>query len=273
MSNFDGLRLTHAYISSGDMTDLVAAAVVCSNRNESGPCNLCKHCQKAIRKIHPDIISLNKSPELRYFAVDQIRALKRDVIIVPNEAEQKVYIINDAHLMNDNAQNAFLQVLEEPPNHVVFILNTEYPVRLLPTILSRCVNLRGVQVNAQLQSSSKPLAFNEDSSNINDDFDSDELISDFFSAIDKGNSAISEFMFTLEKLSKEQFSDFITSARLEATRLLRSSKAVNASTNNYRIALADELLVKAYNFLDQNVNTGHISGFICANLIQDPHLR
>ena len=264
MLNFDSRRLSHAYIAQGDAAEIIAATVLCLNRTESGPCIHCKHCQKTSRKIHPDIISLSKSSDARYFTVDQIRDLKKDVIVVPNEAEKKVYILNDAHFMNENAQNAFLRILEEPPEHVVFILETRFPTMLLPTILSRCILVKS-ELNNQDDETSKSIAFKKDSNPTDDDFDSKEIAAMFFSAIEKGNLAITEYLFTIDKLSKDQFVDFITSARNEASMRLRLSASDN--TTKSKVAKADKLLVKASGFLDQNVNIGHISGYICANLI------
>ena len=267
MLNFDSRRLSHAYIADGNAADIIVSIVVCSERNETGPCTLCKHCQKAAKKIHPDIMEIKKASDKSVITVDQIRELKKDVIVVPNEAERKVYVINDAHLLkNPEAQNAFLQILEEPPKHVVFILKTDFPAKLLPTILSRCIHVKSDQ-NDPHKSISKSIAFTSETNESNDDHDSTTPAIEFFAAIEKGNPAIVEFMFTVDKLNKEQFSDFISSARNEATRLLRETRSGNGTIQKSKIAKTDELLIKAYDFLDQNVNIGHISGYICANLI------
>ena len=93
------------------------------------------------------------------------------------------------------------------------------------------------------------------------------MAADFFKALEKGNVAITEFMFKLEKLNKEQFSEFIILARQEAASLLRLSASKGSPASEKSIVLATELLVKANEFLDLNINVGHISGFICANLI------
>ena len=258
MLNFDGNRLSHAYISSERMVETIATAVVCSSeRNDTGSCNSCAHCLKAARGIHPDIIFLSKLPGKREIAIDQIRDLKKDVIIVPNEAQRKAYIINDAHQMNISAQNAFLQILEEPPKHVVFILKTDSPTLLLPTILSRCVLIKS-EKSAEFEGNFAPLAETDEIP---------EFAADFFEALEKGNVAITEIMFKLEKLNKEQFSEFIISARQEAASLLRLSASKGKPASEKSIILATELLVKATEFLDLNINVGHISGFICANLI------
>ena len=267
MRSFNGKRLSHAYITNGEAVNTIARTVVCSDRTETGPCNICKHCSKSSRNLHPDITTVNKLPNKRYFTIDLIRNLKFDVVVTPNEAQKKAYILNEAHLMNADAQNAFLKILEEPPPHVVFILNTDYSVKLLPTILSRCIQ---VKADTPSEINSKSIAVLPDKSREHDedDFDLPIVTTAFFNAIKNGNPAIIEFMFSLDKLSKEQFIDFITSARYEVVKILGSAASYGSQKNIKAIALADKLLIKAHDFLDQNVNVGHISGYICANLIE-----
>lgn len=134
--------LSHAYILSAPSPDAlhaaaaaVAAALVCGG--ERPPCGVCKGCQKASKGIHPDVITVAPEPG-KELTVDQIRALRQDAYIRPNEAKRKVYLIKDAHRMNPSAQNAFLKVLEEGPLYAAFLLLTPTPNALLPTVRSRC---------------------------------------------------------------------------------------------------------------------------------------
>ena len=258
--NFDRRRITHAYIVSGEMADTVAMAVVCSEREADRPCGNCTHCRKVSRNVHPDIAYLSKRSDKREILVEQIREMKKDVIVVPHEAQQKAYIINDADLMNTGAQNAFLQVLEEPATHAVFILRTDTPTQLLPTVRSRCVHVKLGQ-NAEAAASKAPKAPNDDG------FDPSQVSSEFFQALEQGNAAIAEFMFLLEKLTKDQFDLFLSSAHHDAALNLRLQASGRKNIPAKTIALADRLLIKAKEFLDQNVSIGHISGFICANLV------
>ena len=95
-------RLSHAYIAAGALADALALASVCSGRANK-PCMECPQCKKASRGVHPDIIVIDKPDKKREITVNQIRELKRDAIIVPNEAEKKAYIVDDAGAMNTNA--------------------------------------------------------------------------------------------------------------------------------------------------------------------------
>jgi len=149
--SFDSSRLSHAYITDESLANHIAMAVVCSARDAARPCKQCSHCDKASRSIHPDIIIIDKDriKELDketgrekvkpIVSVDIVRWLKRDVYVVPNDSMHKAYIVKDADTMNTSAQNAFLQMLEEPPKHAVFIICTDNPAALLQTVRSRCV--------------------------------------------------------------------------------------------------------------------------------------
>ena len=117
---------------------IIAKALVCENSDK--PCGKCNSCLKAERNIHPDITFLGcDSSSIK---VDSIRDLKRDALLRPNDADRKVYIINNAGSMTHDAQDALLKILEEPPAYGVFILLSDNPEKLLPTVRSRCTELK-----------------------------------------------------------------------------------------------------------------------------------
>lgn len=136
--------LAHAWIVYGDspasleeLGKTLAAAFLCANESHR-PCGECKHCRKVEKGIHPDLQWVERLEGKSQITVDQIRQLRADAYVRPNEAGRKVYILKDAQLMNDEAQNAFLKVLEEGPEYAVFVLLSPNPSALLPTIRSRC---------------------------------------------------------------------------------------------------------------------------------------
>ena len=146
--------LSHAYIISGaplsgkrTLAGLLAAALVCSGAPEQAPCLSCPGCRKAMAGIHPDIITL--APEGREITVAQVRALRADAYIRPNEAGRKVYIIQQAQSMNQSAQNAMLKLLEEGPAYAAFLFLTDNAAALLPTVRSRCESLALSPVTAE----------------------------------------------------------------------------------------------------------------------------
>lgn len=146
-------RFPHALIIEGEegigkktLAKDIACALVC--RGNDKPCGECSQCKKAIGAIHPDISEYIPAGTANSFHVDTVRNIINDAYIQPNEADYKIYILANAHCMNQNAQNALLKILEEPPKYVVFILTTNSKSALLSTVLSRsvCVSLEGVDI-------------------------------------------------------------------------------------------------------------------------------
>ena len=146
-------RFPHALIIEGEegigkktLAKDIACALVC--RGNDKPCGECSQCKKAIAAIHPDISEYIPARTANSFHVDTVRNIINDAYVQPNEADYKIYILANAHCMNQNAQNALLKILEEPPKYVVFILTTNSKSALLSTVLSRsvCVSLEGVDI-------------------------------------------------------------------------------------------------------------------------------
>ena len=244
------MRLSHAYITDKALSDNLAMTAVCSSPGE-GPCLSCAHCKKASRGIHPDITVVKLLPDKREIVVDQIREIKKDVIIVPCESQKKVYIVLEADLMNTNAQNAFLQVLEEPPAHVVFILQTDNPAQLLPTVRSRCIELKSLRSPETADSAVT------------------SIVNEFYDSLEMGNYALTALMFRLEKLEKGVFTEFLTMARTQVSfRIIDDSGSKKFKKSRAeRLSRCERLLARAGEMLDLNVNIGHISGMICAGLM------
>lgn len=138
--------LSHAYLITGGREESrtkfageLAAAYLCEG--EAVPCGQCRHCRKVSGSIHPDLIRVSPAEGKREISVDQIRTLRSDAYIRPNEGKRKVYVIDPADAMNPSAQNALLKVLEEGPQYAAFLLLAGEPGRLLDTVRSRCENL------------------------------------------------------------------------------------------------------------------------------------
>ena len=139
----DGGRLPQAIIIEGPdgsgkrtLSRLIAAAAVCTDERQR-PCMQCSACKKAAAGSHPDIFEESGSGTARSFHVETIRNIRTDVFVVPNEAKRKIYILGNAQSMSEQAQNALLKVLEEPPEYALFILTCDSRSHLLPTVLSR----------------------------------------------------------------------------------------------------------------------------------------
>jgi DNA polymerase-3 subunit delta' len=143
-------RISHAYIFYGPdgigkkLTAMnFAKALSCSAANEAGgvnfarSCDACISCRKIDSSNHPDVSVLRPEKEGGSIAIDAVRALIKDANLKPYEAKKKVYIIDEADGMKEEASNAFLKTLEEPPSDSVFILIAESLRRLPATIVSR----------------------------------------------------------------------------------------------------------------------------------------
>ena len=104
------------------------------------PCGQCRSCRKIESANHPDIIRIK--PSGPYIKIAQIRALCLALAMKPYEARNRVVIISNAQAMNQSAANALLKVLEEPPARTILILTASQPSDLLPTVVSRCQQIR-----------------------------------------------------------------------------------------------------------------------------------
>ena len=136
-------RISHFYLISGPsgsgkhtLAKLLSAAILCQNH---GPCLGCTPCRKVMENAHPDVITV-EDPEHKAVAVKIVRQFREDVFVRPNEADYKIYLLPQE--LGIEGQNALLKILEEPPSYGVFILLTENPEKLLPTIRSRCTELK-----------------------------------------------------------------------------------------------------------------------------------
>ena len=135
-------RVAHSYLlcgtrGSGKTTTarVIAKAVNCLDSQNGDPCDQCEICTSINEGRNMDIIELDAASNR---GVEEIREIRDKVHFRPSQSRRKVYIIDEAHMLTREASNAFLKTLEEPPEHVIFILCTTEADRLLPTILSRC---------------------------------------------------------------------------------------------------------------------------------------
>lgn len=147
-------NISHAYIINGEtgsgrrlLASALTKALLCENRSTQGDaCGVCKSCKQADSNNHPDVRFVTH--EKASISVDDIREqLINDITIKPYSSAYKIYIIPDANKMTEQAQNALLKTIEEPPEYAIIILLTTNADTFLQTILSRCVmlNIRPVK--------------------------------------------------------------------------------------------------------------------------------
>lgn len=152
-------RFPHAAIIEGGAASLrrelagyIARALVCTGADK--PCGICSACNKAAKNLHPDIIDYSVEDKPKAFKVDIVREIRSLSYVVPNESDMKVFILNNSHTMGPEGQNAFLKILEEPPEYVTFLLLCTSKAGFLPTVLSRAtVFSLGDAINDEAQQS------------------------------------------------------------------------------------------------------------------------
>ena len=135
-------RIAHAYLFCGSRgtgktstAKILAKAINCEHPSDGDPCGECPNCVRADREETLDVIEIDAASNN---GVDEIRELRETVKYPPQYGRYKVYIIDEVHMLSPSAFNALLKTLEEPPEHIVFILATTEPQKLPDTILSRC---------------------------------------------------------------------------------------------------------------------------------------
>ena len=137
-------HISHFYLISGPagsgkhtLVRLLSAAILCKDSHK--PCLRCSACRKVMEGTHPDFITI-EDPEHKNVAVKIIRQFREDVFVLPNESDHKIYLLHQD--MGVEGQNALLKILEEPPSYGVFFLLTDNPDKILPTVRSRCTELK-----------------------------------------------------------------------------------------------------------------------------------
>lgn len=136
-------NINHAYLFTGSRgtgktstAKIFAKAVNCPNSKDGSPCFECEVCKALDMSNNVDILEIDAASNNR---VDEVRDIREKVKFLPVNGKYKVYIIDEVHMLTDQAFNALLKTLEEPPAHVIFILATTEAHKLPATILSRCM--------------------------------------------------------------------------------------------------------------------------------------
>lgn len=134
-------RLAHAYLFCGprgtgktSTSKILAKAVNCLDLQNGEPCNHCENCRAINEDRFMDVVEIDAASNR---GIDEMRSIREQVRFAPAAGKRKVYIIDEVHMLTTEAFNALLKTLEEPPDHVLFILATTDPQKIPPTVLSR----------------------------------------------------------------------------------------------------------------------------------------
>ena len=290
-----GRGLSHAYLITGPagsgkrtLAGLLAAAMVCS-APDGRPCGCCPACRKAAGGIHPDVVTV-AGEDGKDLTVAQVRRMRADAYIRPNEAERKVYILPDAQRMNASAQNAMLKLLEEGPPYAAFLLLAEAAGELLPTVRSRCEVLSLAPVDrregeawlrerfpgAPAQALSAAAlrcggilgrAVDELSGGGEEEAELSALAARLADTVEAGDElGRLELAMPLEKWDRERLARLLDALRAEALRRLeRPGQSESARRRWMAAAEGLEPLREACGF---NGAPGHLTGWLCAVLSQ-----
>ena len=135
-------QLSHAYLFTGSRgtgktscAKILAKAVNCENPQDGNPCNCCPSCQAIDSGACMDVLEIDAASNN---GVDNVRDLRDDAVYTPSQVKMRVYIIDEVHMLSISAFNALLKIIEEPPEHLLFILATTELHKVPATILSRC---------------------------------------------------------------------------------------------------------------------------------------
>lgn len=245
-------HISHSYIVASAseaersrMATELAAAMLCESSSVR-PCCKCRSCRKVFHTVHPDVLFVDpdgtaKTPVIK---VEQIRQIAATAYILPSEANRKVYILRQADSMNFNAQNAFLKLLEEPPQSAAFILAVANSGTLLSTVRSRCELLR----------ENAPMVPDAEAGN--------QAAAEYLTAVARGKRTdLLRWCAEHENMDTQTLQDFLTAAKGVLVRQLAGTCIIPTLTAREAVHQLQRMeQCEAYR--RANVNTKHIVGLL-----------
>lgn len=242
----------HAMIISGPecnekrmITSAVAASILCTAKSGK-PCGKCPDCRKANLNIHPDISYLRCPDDKKEIPVADVRNMRNDASVIPNDSDRKVYII-DGDRLNEQGQNILLKTLEEPPKFSYFIICSNNPGALLDTVRSRCTELRFTSYESDPVSDEASVA-------------AKKLVE---LKISGKTFELMEHINSLGKATRQLIAEISSECRRLCVERLKT-----ASDRAVKKSLIDTVSAfeQVSEYIDLNVSTVHILGFIMSKL-------
>lgn len=301
-------KLSHSFLICGPegsgkhtLARILAAAFQCS-APASQPCGRCNACRKVFSGIHPDVITVDE-PDKKSVSVRLIREMQADIAIAPNEGARKIYLLPRGQDLTDEAQNALLKMMEEPPDYAVFLLLTTNPDAQLPTIRSRAAELKlsplpQAQLTALLhqQFPGKPEEVYQSACLRSGGFlgQAQELMQgdsqlapqtiSFANALAANDPlALLELLAPMEKWKRDQLIPLLSQWQLVLEQALAAQTGLPAgfpicrelagNCNGSYLLRAVQLIARAREQAEANVGVAHICGALVVLLQQSPHIQ
>lgn len=206
-------RIPHAFLFTGprgagktSAARILAKIVNCEELTNDEPCNKCEQCKMIDAGGSLDVVEIDAAS---HRGVDDIRSLRETVKLSPTSAKKKVYIIDEAHMLTTEAANALLKTLEEPPSHVMFILATTEPHKILPTVKSRCTTIIFRKATADELISSLKKAVKGEKLNIEDGV-LDEIAKSVDGSFREAHKILEQLSLLEEKITLEKTKEILT---------------------------------------------------------------
>lgn len=244
-------RVGHAYLFNGgrgtgktSSAKILARAINCVNSKDGNPCNECEICKAAINGSLTDIVEMDAASNN---SVEDIRAIRDEVNFLPTVAKYRVYIIDEVHMLSIGAFNALLKTLEEPPEHVKFILATTEPQKIPATILSRCQRFDFKKLSPSYIKKGLEHICKGDKINIEED------ALNTISVLAEG--AMRDGISILERCLQEESNQIITDELVKKLVGLPRTETINRILNNIIDYNADEALKSVGEALDDGKDT------------------
>ena len=270
-------RISHAYLFTGprgtgktSTARIFAKSINClaSDAPSISPCGNCEACQTINKGSSLDVIEIDAASNT---GVDNIREIIEQAKFAPMQLRYKIYIVDECHMLSTAAFNALLKILEEPPKHVVFILATTDPQRVLPTIISRCqrFDYRRIAIEEIVQHLGK-IAKEE---NINIEIDALNLVAKISNGgLRDAESLLDQLSLFTGKINSEKVNDLV--GLISERDLLSLLQAIRSNNSKLIIEFCGQLINKGKEPLTilQNIANFHLNLLISKVSPQCPEL-
>ena len=270
-------RISHAYLFTGprgtgktSTARIFAKSINClaSDAPSISPCGNCEACQTINKGSSLDVIEIDAASNT---GVDNIREIIEQAKFAPMQLRYKIYIVDECHMLSTAAFNALLKILEEPPKHVIFILATTDPQRVLPTIISRCqrFDYRRIAIEEIVQHLGK-IAKEE---NINIEIDALNLVAKISNGgLRDAESLLDQLSLFTGKINSEKVNDLV--GLISERDLLSLLQAIRSNNSKLIIEFCGQLINKGKEPLTilQNIANFHLNLLISKVSPQCPEL-